>query len=358
MKKHIPLIIGSAAIAGMLHAAPAPAQPAGYRPVSAKEVQQMVEMAYAQARQFIESGQYEQAVSQLNSLIGRFDDSPASKDPSNRVDAALYWKAYSEAKQRKTEDALETIEELKDKFASSSWLKDAIALSLEVQQSLGRTVSPDQPDEDLKLMALRSLMQTDPERGVPLVDQVLKSNNSTKVKENALFVLSQSRTPAAREILARIARDTANPDLQLKALRYLGVSRSADNSRLLEETYRSSSDERVKRAIIRSYMTSGDRTRLASIANDNNSSVSLRGEAIRNLGMLRADDELVRIYARETTPELKKRAIEGLHMANNAVRLVELARAEKDPEMKREIVRRLSTMRSKEATDYMVELLK
>jgi len=35
-----------------------------------------------------------------------------------------------------------------------------------------------------------------------------------------------------------------------------------------------------------------------------------------------------------------------------------MARAEKDPAMKREIVSRLSNMRSKEATDYLLELLK
>ena len=39
-------------------------------------------------------------------------------------------------------------------------------------------------------------------------------------------------------------------------------------------------------------------------------------------------------------------------------RLVEMARAGRDPAMKKEIVQRLSLMRSKEATDYMLELLK
>jgi tetratricopeptide (TPR) repeat protein len=355
MTHRLTVLISGAAIASLLNTAPALAQRANPAPA----IQKVVEQAYARARQAIESGQFEAAISQLDSLIARFDDDlRAARDPNNRVDAALYWKAYSEAKQRKSEDALDTIEELKDKFSSSSWLKDAMALGLEIQQSIGQAVSPNQPDEDLKLMALRGLMQSDPERGLPMVDELLKGNNSTKVKENALFVLSQSRSPGARDILARVARDNANPDLQLKALRYLGVSRSAENSRLLEETYRSSTDERVKRAIIRSYMTLGDRTRLAAIANDNNTPVALRSEAIRSLGMIKADDELVRIYQRESAAVLKKRAIEGLHMANNATRLVELARAEKDPELKREIVRRLSTMRSKEATDYMVELLK
>ena len=35
-----------------------------------------------------------------------------------------------------------------------------------------------------------------------------------------------------------------------------------------------------------------------------------------------------------------------------------LERAEKDPAVKREIVSKLSVMRSKEATDYLIELLK
>ena len=43
---------------------------------------------------------------------------------------------------------------------------------------------------------------------------------------------------------------------------------------------------------------------------------------------------------------------------NSAATLVALARAEKNPELKTEIVRRLSTMRSQEARDYMLELLK
>src|SRR5690349_3109463 len=99
MKNRLTAIISSAAVAGLLQATPALAQQReGFQPIAPQEVQVLVEKAYTQARQFIESGQYEQAVSQLNSLIGRFDDLPASKNPNNRVDAALYWKAYSEAK--------------------------------------------------------------------------------------------------------------------------------------------------------------------------------------------------------------------------------------------------------------------
>jgi hypothetical protein len=44
-------------------------------------------------------------------------------------------------------------------------------------------------------------------------------------------------------------------------------------------------------------------------------------------------------------------------MQENATALVALARKEQDAAMKRELVGRLSQMRSKVATDYMLEIL-
>ena len=44
--------------------------------------------------------------------------------------------------------------------------------------------------------------------------------------------------------------------------------------------------------------------------------------------------------------------------SRDAVHLVELAKAEKDLTLKKDIVQKLSVMKSKEATDYLVELLK
>src|SRR4029079_8065720 len=84
-----------------------------------------------------------------------------------------------------------------------------------------------------------------------------------------------------------IGKGRANPVLQLKAIRYFGVMDSPSNDQILDEGYRSYSDAAVKRAIIRSFMVSGNRTRLAAIAGDTNSSPALRGEAVQQLGVLR-----------------------------------------------------------------------
>jgi hypothetical protein len=314
---------------------------------------------YEQARNLIEQEQYGKALGQLDILIKRFDGKPLTDSKDSRVDAAMYWKAYALGKQRELTEALQTLEQMQARFADSRWLKDAMALKVELMQASGQAVSPDaQTDEDIKLLALRGLMQSDPDRAVPMVEQVLSGNSSLKVKENALFVLSQSKSAKAREILGNIAKGNGNPDLQMRAIRYLGVMNSPGNDQILEDAYRSSSDEAVKRAIIRSFMVSGNRARLATIASDTNSSPALRGEAVQQLGVMHAGDELARLYARESSPDVKKRIIQGLFISRDATRLVELAKAEKDLELKKDIVSKLSLMKSKEATDYLVELLK
>ena len=69
-------------------------------------------------------------------------------------------------------------------------------------------------------------------------------------------------------------------------------------------------------------------------------------------------DELLPLYASEQDKQVKQPIVETLSARGNAKALVDLARNEKDPEMKKIIVRFLSTMKGKEATDYLMEILK
>jgi hypothetical protein len=50
--------------------------------------------------------------------------------------------------------------------------------------------------------------------------------------------------------------------------------------------------------------------------------------------------------------------VDGLCAQRNAKALVDIARGEKDTKLKLRIVERLSNMKSKEANDYLEELLK
>src|SRR3982751_1958178 len=174
------------------------------------------------------------------------------------ADAALYWKAYAQSRAANREDALSTLGELRRSYPSSRWLSDAQALDVEVRAQAGSPVNPGaEPDEDLKLIALNSLLQSDPATALPALQKVLGGNSSVKVKEKALFVLTQNSSPEARKLLAATAANSANPDLQMRAIRYVGLMGNDDARRELEALYNRSSDERIKRAILQSSITSG-----------------------------------------------------------------------------------------------------
>ena len=161
-----------------------------------------------------------------------------------------------------------TIAELKRRFPQSRWLKDASALELEVRQISGQPVHPEaEKDEELRMLALRGIMNSDPEKAVPLLGKRLESASaSPKEKSQALFVLAQSGSPQAREILGRVARGQNNPDLQRKAIQYLAMFGGAESRKTLAEVYALTSDPSIKRAILRSYMIGGDREHLFEAA--------------------------------------------------------------------------------------------
>lgn len=84
----------------------------------------------------------------------------------------------------------------------------------------------------------------------------------------------------------------------------------------------------------------------------------LRREAIRGLGLMGAKaPELQSIYARETDRSVKEEVLNAYFIGGNANGLIVIARSEKDPELKKKAVEKLSLMGSKEANDYLMELL-
>jgi hypothetical protein len=305
------------------------------------------------------SGQRELDQSHWNSALTNFAEVAGRGGP--RADGALYWKAYALNKLNRRDEALAAIAELRKSHPGSKWLDDAGALEIEVKQASGQNVSPEgQPDEELKLMALNALVNSDPDRALPLLEGLLKGSQTPRVKERALFVLAQSSAPRAQQLLEQLARGNGNPDLQLKAIQYLGVAgRRQGNGQLLSTVYAASNDETTRRAVLHALMVSGDTDRLLQAVKAEKTP-ELRAEGVRLLaGKSETGDALTSMYASEQDQQVKRAILDSLMAQRNAKALVDLARKERDPETKRELVRRLSTMKSsKEATDYMLELLK
>ena len=75
------------------------------------------------------------------------------------------------------------------------------------------------------------------------------------------------------------------------------------------------------------------------------------------MGGKRTGGTLVEIYNSAKNPDIRKAVINGLFQSNNPEALVALARKEQDMTMKKDIVQKLSNMRAKVATDYLLEIL-
>ena len=375
---------------------------------SAERAREREARAYDRAQQALERASWADAVARFQAVIA---------DAGARVDAAMYWKAYAQDRLGQRAEALTTVADLMRAYPKSRWLADARALEVQVRQRAGQAMPIDASgDDDLKLLALNALQHSDPAQALPVLRQILTGPQPIALKSRALFVLAQSPSDEARALLADVARQ-GNPDLQRKAIDYLGVHGSTANRQVLEQVYRSSDDVEVKTRVLRAFMVSGDRARVLAAATSE-SDAGLRGEAVRQLGVMGAHDELTQLYQKESSIDVKRQilqamfvggngprllelartepnldlrriavrnlglmgasktgqalvdiyatdkdagirraAVNGLFVQNNAEALVGLARKEQNPAMKQELVQKLSVMKSKVATDYLLELL-
>src|ERR1035437_8089697 len=117
---------------------------------------------YSSGQSALDNRHWDQALESFSQVISR---------NGSRVDGALYWKAYALGRLGRRDEATAAIAELRKSYAASRWLDDAKVLELELKQASGQNVSPEaESDEELKLMAINGLMQSDPERAIPLLE--------------------------------------------------------------------------------------------------------------------------------------------------------------------------------------------
>jgi hypothetical protein len=303
----------------------------------AQEKLDRLQELYDEGREALDEDRYDQAEAKFKQLA----------DMSGpQTDAALYWKAYAQNRLGKRDTALATIADLKRRFPQSRWQKDASALDIEVRQTTGNPAHPEnQSDEELKVLALQGIMNGEPQRGISTLENILNGSGTPKLKSRALFMAAQSGRPEAREILAKIARGQSNPELQRKAVEYLGIFGGAEARKTLAEVYASSSDASVKSAILRSYMIGGDHENLFAAAKGEKDE-GLRSEAIRQLGLVHGTSELEQLYQTETSSDLRRAILQAFFLSGDATKLVQAAQSEKDPELRRAAVRNLGLIRS------------
>ena len=286
--------------------------------------------SYRVARQALDAGDWRRA----GELFAAIADSGTSES-----DAAMYWTAYALGKQGRDREAARLVARLRSTHPDSPWLDDAEALAVEI----GGVDPAEVGDEELKLYALNGLMQADAERAVPVLEEFLAGGHSLRLKKKALFVLSQSRSPRARQVLADIASGDVHPTLQPEAVQYLALAGDAESHALLDRIYRATDSAKVKKSVLESFMIAGDRERLLAAARDETDE-RLRLAAVELLGAAGAGPELLELYRADASLPTKKAILEGLMISGSVAAIQEIATSDPDPVVRRQAIESLGVV--------------
>jgi HEAT repeat protein len=284
---------------------------------------------FRQGRDLIEKEDWAAAAARFEGYVAQY---PKSKE----ADAALYWLAYARKKQGRFRDAEDALERLVREFPRSTWADDARAMQVEIAPQVGKSVDPEGLDDELKMVALQSLFQSDPARAAGYVAEILKPNSkaSQELKETAISLLGQRGGTEAAAMLLDIARTQADPELRGIAIHRLGQTNDEWVIDALMKIYAAERDRDVKGQVLHAFSQMNSPrayARLLEVAQGGDDT-ELRQTAIHWIGQrneVQAVDDLMQILSSERDDDVRGSVLHAFAQINDPraqTRLLEVAR--------------------------------
>ncbi len=389
-------------------------------------------------RDLIEDEKWEQAEKHFRDFLRDYPK-------HNQADAAIYWLAFTQKKQRHYSEAEQLLVQLVNNYPKSSWASDAKALRLEIAPALGNVAYVDQvmsetrpsprprasaplpatataaqgqtpvaaprpattitaPGEfgpfpaiapvlivggigagigvtspgqtaarsaldekdEIKAIALQSLMQSNPERALPYIGDILKNDSqaSKGLREVAVRLLGQYRGPNSMALLLDLARNQADPKLRRSAIYSLSNIEDDKVFDLLLELATKADDPEVAKTALRALANQRNQK-----AKDSISSLALsakfpliRRDAIYLLGERKDDasiDRLISIYDTDADPDVKKHAIYALSRSANPrarQKLLDVARTNSNEDTRLQAIQWLDDRADESFIDELAKL--
>ncbi|HEX8920470.1 MAG TPA: HEAT repeat domain-containing protein, partial [Pyrinomonadaceae bacterium] len=204
---------------------------------------------FREGRDLIGDEEWEDAEDKFKSFVANY---PKDKN----LDAALYWLAFTQIKQEKYHEAEQQLKRLLAEFPRSNWADDASALRVQIAQEVGnpevinQTLNED--DVEVKIVALQSLFESNPERGLAYVTEMLKpgSKASQQLKEAGIEMLRRHGGQKANALLLDIIRNQTDQKLRVTAIQTLGRTGDESVLPLLKDLATTSTDEEVMEAAL------------------------------------------------------------------------------------------------------------
>ncbi|HEX9219397.1 MAG TPA: HEAT repeat domain-containing protein [Gemmatimonadaceae bacterium] len=290
---------------------------------------------YRLAREAMARGDYKRAAELFHRIPERYPQSAYAGQ-------AIYYEAYALYRSGGDDDlsaARDRLNQLKQRD-TKIWKNDGAVLLTRVCGELAKrgdeacaadiekTAQKDPPvqankpcpdeDNDDRIAALNALMQMDAERAMPILKKVLARRDqcSASLREKAVFLVSQKRTPETGNILMDVARSDPDQDVREKAVFWL--SQVPGSTGLLEEILKGNGDENIKEKALFSLSQQNEpkaQQILRDFALRESESGDLREKAIFWLGQRRSTENtefLRNLYSRLTNQDLKDKVMFSL----------------------------------------------
>ena len=295
---------------------------------------------YKLGRDAINAGDFRRAAGFFAEISAKYPRSEYAPD-------APYWRAFALYKSGRTEDlreALKSLDTQQSRFPKAGTINDgkelstrvlgllaqqgdveaAERLSRETQEAQKRPCVRDDADAEIRAAAMNALLQMDAEGAIPIIKQVLAKRDecSIKLREKAVFLLSQKRTSETESIMLDALNNDPAASVREQAVFWLGQVRTDRAAAALEEIVTSSRDVELRtKAVHALHETNTLRSAavLRRLAETETTPDPVREQAIFWLGQRRSPDnaDLLRaMYGRlgrgERADEWRKKVLFSL----------------------------------------------
>ena len=338
----------------------------------------------------------------------KFSQYLSSYPNEKNVDAALYWKAYSEYQLTRFDQCKSTLNRLLNNYKNTSWKEDARTLLAQIpggfpdapvapvpqtpEPDYAVAVNPvykirpatpkpaaapfgigddgDQPSDDdpceFKIVVLQALFQSDVQRGITAASDWLVpgSSQTVRCKGAALTLLARHGGKAVTPVILGVAQK--EPDLKLRARAISALGSTNDDSvvePLRDFALNSQENDIVEAALYALGRHTGPRAVavLGEIAMSNRPT-SLRRIAISSIATRPGEpsvDALLKIYDADQTLEIRKSVIAGFaHRKSERAgdKLLEIARGADNIELRKSAISGIASRSGEKAVDILLNL--
>jgi HEAT repeat protein len=241
---------------------------------------------------------------------------------------ALYWRAFALHRlggRRDLNDAAESLLALRALEMEEKLHQESLALAAQVKADLAQQgdaqaarelaeMAEEQDNLEEKLIALQALMHMNPDRALPILEQILENRDpgTVELRRQAVFLLSHGGAEGSEALMIDVAQNDPDPEVRSQAIFWLGQTGSPEALQFFRQLLANDPDPEVlEHTLFALSQFDGEEANqiLRDLAADPAQPLELRQQAIFGLGHQGdADDRrfLRELYPSLEDPELKE----------------------------------------------------